>query len=68
VVSARELAAAERESLASGLALALGRKVLMKTEVSPSLLGGVRVEAAGKVFEGSMRGQLEAMRKELRAA
>ena len=68
VASARGLTAGESQDLGSGLALALGRKVRMTMTVRPALLGGVRVEAAGKVFEGSMKGQLEAIRKELRAA
>ena len=38
-----------------------GKKVLAETAVDESLLGGVIVDIEGKVFDGSLRNQLEAL-------
>ena len=66
--SSRPLSPAERDGLSKALAAALGKKIRLAEEIVPRLIGGVRIEAEGKVFEGSVKGQLEAIRKELRAA
>ena len=68
VESARTLSPIERDDLSKSLAAALGGKIRIVEELVPGLIGGVRIEAEGKVFEGSVRGQLDAIRKELRAA
>lgn len=42
-----------------------GGSVLAEVEVDPELLGGVVVEIQGKVYDGSVRRQLERLRAEL---
>lgn len=42
-----------------------GKKVILKHEVDPDLIGGVVVRMAGKMMDGSTRGKLEALKREL---
>jgi F-type H+-transporting ATPase subunit delta len=37
----------------------------LQQEVDPSLLGGMTVELAGKVYDGSIRTQLEKMKQRM---
>jgi len=41
--------------------------VVLEAQVDESLIGGLRIEVAGRVFDGSIRGQLETIREQLRA-
>ncbi len=40
----------------------IGEDVLLVQQVDPSLLGGIRVEVAGRVYDDSIRGQLSALK------
>ena len=54
----------------SGIEGALGKrvsgKVVLKNVVDPSLLGGVKVALDGKVYDGSLRGKLAELKKQLK--
>ena len=52
------LEAAQIEEIRSALAKSTGKKVELKVEVDPSLIGGVVTKIGGKVFDGSVRTQL----------
>ena len=41
------------------------RKVLIKTIIDEEILGGVIIEIENKVFDGSIRANLESLRKQL---
>ncbi len=43
----------------AGLEKQTGKKVELKAEVDPALIGGVQVEIGGRVFDGSVRTQLK---------
>lgn len=43
----------------------LRKKILPETLVDPSLLGGMRVEVAGTIYDGSLKAKLAAIRHEL---
>jgi len=44
----------------------IGKKVVLKTEcVDPDLIGGIVVKVAGKLLDGSTRGKLAALKKEI---
>jgi F-type H+-transporting ATPase subunit delta len=58
VTAAADLSAAQREAIRAGLEQRTGKKVELKVDLDPSLLGGLQVEIAGKVFDGSIRTQL----------
>ena len=42
-----------------------GKEVVLQQEIDPSLLGGMTVELAGKVYDGSIRTQLEKMKQRI---
>ena len=43
----------------------LGKTVISRVETDPTLLGGIVVEAEGKVYDGSVRTQLERLSREI---
>jgi len=67
VVSAVEMKEAAAKQLAKMLEAATGRTVVLERQVEPSLLGGVVAHVGGRVYDGSLKTQLEEMRQQLRA-
>ena len=64
VVRARITAAApledsQQQVLKGGLERQTGKKVELKVDFNPSLIGGLQAEIAGRVFDGSVRTQLK---------
>jgi F-type H+-transporting ATPase subunit delta len=57
--SAVPLSDAQRDAISSAFGRQLERTVIARTAVDPSLLGGVVVEAEGKVYDGSVLSNLE---------
>jgi len=66
VVTAVPLDAAAEKALAAKLALATKTQVIVERAVDPGLLGGVVARVGSLVFDGSVRSQLEALRRELK--
>lgn len=65
VVSAAPLDAAAVERLTNQLRGISGKEVNLQQDVDPSLLGGLMVELEGKVYDGSIRSQLEKMKQRI---
>ena len=65
VTTAAALDAEDERRLAERLSTIVGKKVTLKTEIKPGLLGGVIAKIGGKLLDGSTRSQLAALRKEL---
>jgi len=65
VSSARELASAQREKIRQQLARATGKQVRCEFAVDGDLVGGVVVRVGSTIYDGSVRGQLEALRQRL---
>ena len=65
VVSATGLDAALVERLREQLQGISGKEVVLQQETDPSLLGGLLVELEGKVYDGSVRTQLEKMKQRI---
>jgi F-type H+-transporting ATPase subunit delta len=63
--SAKPLPEAERDEIAAAFGRQLQRTVIATTEVDPELLGGLVVDADGKVYDGSVRSQLERLAKQI---
>jgi F-type H+-transporting ATPase subunit delta len=63
--SASPLGDAERAALREKFEKITGRRVLDTTEVDPALLGGVTVEAEGRVYDGSIRTQLARLERRM---
>jgi F-type H+-transporting ATPase subunit delta len=61
ITSAAPLTPEQTEAVTSALARQTGRTVLADEQVDPQLLGGVVVDIEGKVYDGSLRTQLEAL-------
>ncbi len=64
--SALPLGKKQLSDVADALAKRVGGKVILKNIVDPSLLGGVKVALEGKVYDGSLRGKLAELKKELK--
>lgn len=65
VVSAVDLVPEEETALAQALSHATGKTVVLERSVDPELIGGVLVKIGDTVIDGSIRGQLEALREKL---
>jgi F-type H+-transporting ATPase subunit delta len=65
ITSARELSETEQHALESQVAKLTGRKVRARYSQDRSLLGGARVKVGSTIYDGSVKGQLERIRKQL---
>lgn len=65
VTTAVPLTDALRASLTEKLSATLGRPVTLRERVDGSILGGIRINVAGRVLDGSLSSQLDAMRATL---
>lgn len=65
VTAASALEAQEMEKLRSALKTISSKEVVLQQETDAELLGGLVVEIEGKVYDGSLRTQLEKMRKQI---
>jgi len=65
VVSPAPLQADQAERIREALARATGKQVELSTRVDPAILGGLVAKVGSKVFDGSLRTQLGALRDEL---
>ena len=67
VLYAQDLSADEQEELRAKFAELTGSKVEMKFHQETKLLGGVQARIGSTVYDGSVQGYLERLRKQLRA-
>jgi F-type H+-transporting ATPase subunit delta len=65
VTSAAPLDQAQTQALETALQKLSGKQVKMNTSVDPGLLGGVVARIGSTVYDGSVRGQLDGMRRKL---
>jgi F-type H+-transporting ATPase subunit delta len=63
--SAVELSAEQRQALAGDLGQLAGAQVRLRFAVDPDLIGGVTARLGSTVYDGSVRGQLAALRNRL---
>ena len=68
VASAVALSEMQAEKLRQKLEAATGKKVQLETKLDPSCLGGLRLDYDGKRIDGTVRGRLDAMAKQLHEA
>ena len=64
-VSAQELGETETREVASAVGRATGKKVELHRRVDPSLIGGLLLRMQGRVYDGSVRARLRALRARL---
>jgi len=65
VTTAFELTDAQSEKMAAALSKKLDRKVIIKSTVDSSLIGGAIIKAGDLVIDGSVKGRLEKMTNSL---
>jgi F-type H+-transporting ATPase subunit delta len=65
--SAVPLSEAQRRALADALGALVGKKVELEAQLDPTLLGGVLVQLGGRSYDGTLRTQLQALRRRLAA-
>jgi F-type H+-transporting ATPase subunit delta len=63
--SARALDAKQERDIVATFTRLTGKQVIPTVAINPDLLGGVVVEAEGKVYDGSVRTHLDRLAKEL---
>jgi F-type H+-transporting ATPase subunit delta len=59
LTSAHSLDDKMNEAIRSGLEKQTGKKVVLNLSVDPELIGGVKAEMGGKLFDGSVKTQLK---------
>jgi len=64
-VSPVPLSEEQKMRLAERLSLITGKKVNLRVEEDPSILGGVVVKVEGKIYDGSIKGFLRSLRQVL---
>jgi F-type H+-transporting ATPase subunit delta len=67
VVSAVPLNDETAAQIGAELSKATQRNVIVERAVDPSILGGIVADVGGQTFDASLRTQLEALRKQLKA-
>jgi F-type H+-transporting ATPase subunit delta len=65
ITSAVELDAAQQQAIGASLEKQTGKKVALNVSVDPQLLGGVKAEIGGRLFDGSVRTQLKRIEESL---
>ena len=65
VVSPRPLETATLQRLGEVLAKVSGKEVVLKQESDPGMIGGVVLQLEGKVYDGSVRTQIEKMKERI---
>lgn len=67
VAAAREIPAPQKERMIGELSKLTGRRVRANFAVDDTLLGGASVRIGSVTYDGSVRGQLEALRRRLKS-
>lgn len=65
VTSAAELAPAQLAAIRQGLEQKTGKRVELTVTIDPNLLGGLKTEFGGKLYDGSIRTQLKRIEETL---
>lgn len=65
VITAIPLDDEDKQRLAEHLGAIVGKKVVLKPEVEPKLIGGIVARVGDKLLDGSTRSKLAALREEL---
>jgi F-type H+-transporting ATPase subunit delta len=65
ISAARELPPGQREKVAAGLGRLTGKQVQCRFSVDEGLIGGVVARIGSTIYDGSVQGQLKALRRRL---
>jgi F-type H+-transporting ATPase subunit delta len=67
ITSARELDARSLATLEQALEKVTQKKVVLETRVDPALIGGATAPVGSQTYDGSLRAQLDELKKRLRS-
>ncbi len=67
VTSAVPLKEAEAVALRTKLEKKIGRRIILRCQEDPGLIGGIRVEVDGRVIDGSIRNKLDEIKEVMNA-
>jgi F-type H+-transporting ATPase subunit delta len=67
ITAARELTEEQQSAVAAELSRMTGKKVRCGFEVDESLIGGLSAQIGSTIYDGSVRGQLDGLRRKLAA-
>lgn len=65
VITALPLDEKDQESMSERLATLSGKKIVLETEVDPSIIGGFVARIGDKLIDGSTRSKLEVLKRKL---
>ena len=65
VITAVPLDDKDIQKLTENLSTLVGKKIVLKSEVDPRVIGGIVARVGGKLLDGSTRSKLAALRREL---
>ena len=65
VITAVPLDDKDIQKLTENLSTLVGKKIVLKSEVDPGVIGGIVARVGGKLLDGSTRSKLAALRREL---
>ncbi|MFH1662821.1 MAG: F0F1 ATP synthase subunit delta [Chloroflexota bacterium] len=65
VIIAVSLDEEEKAKISQRLGSITGKKVILETEIDPSIIGGIIIRIGDKLIDGSLRGKLEVMHKKI---
>ena len=65
VTSAVDLSESQKEALKKKLESISGKKIQLKQKTDPSVLGGIRVELEGKLYDGTVERRLSELRRKV---
>ncbi len=68
VTTAVPLAREDEQRLAKQLRRVLGKKIEIKSDINPGIIGGFTARIGDRLLDGSVRGKLAALKKELAGA
>ena len=65
VITCQPLTAKAKADLSAKMAKLLGKKIVMKEEIDPSIIGGIVVKNGNTTLDGSVKARLRALRSDL---
>jgi F-type H+-transporting ATPase subunit delta len=61
------LSEAQRQAVAKALEAKVGQKIVLEAEVDPSLIAGLQVQIGSELYDGSVKGRLDRLGRQLLA-
>ncbi len=66
ITVAQSLSSSEAAKLRASFKKMMGREIILEQDLDPSIIGGVITRIDGRIYDGSIRAQLESLRAQLK--